>query len=106
MRQILLATLVLAVATPAFAVTMTVDNRSSSTVTSVNSFPVGADGEAVEDNVGGLYEPVAPGASATFEVTSDCGRTLFLVNISAEAAEGELRVEIDTCADQAIRVHD
>ena len=106
MRHVLLTVALCGLAAPAFAATMTIDNRSSVSVASVNSYPVGADGEAIEDNVGGLYDSVLPGNSATFEVTSDCGPTLFLVGIEGAGPDGDLRIEVDTCEATTLIVGD
>lgn len=74
MRPLPLAIALLALATPALAaVTVTIENRSTATVSGINSFPVGDDGEAVEDNIGGLFDDVAPGSKASFELNGECG---------------------------------
>ena len=91
-------------------VTLRLENRSSDTVSGINSFPIGDDGEVVDDNVGGLYDDVQPGGSASFTLTGviDCAPIRFYVRLASRAAAGrdDLTLDVDTCTDRTIVVSD
>jgi hypothetical protein len=78
-------------------VTMTIINRSSQAVTAINSFPIDAEGQPVEDNLGGIIDDVPPGARATFELDGDCGRVLFFVRLEHQGDADDSEIAVDTC---------
>lgn len=93
--------------TPAFAaqpIVFDLANNSSLTVTALNAFPLGKDGEPVEDNLGGLIEDVSPGGTARLELSlSMCASGLAVVVLS-NGTEG--RIVVDLCKDKVLTLHD
>lgn len=93
-------------ATPSFAeVLMTIDNRSSVTVTGINSFPVDENGEGIEDNLGGVIDDIPAGTSATFELVGDCTITRFFVRLADQRGD-DLEIDVNTCKSRTIVVDD
>lgn len=109
---LLSACLAILVATPVLAddlVTMTIVNRGTDTVSGINSFPIGDDGEVIDDNIGGLYDDVPPGSQASFELSLyDCAPVRFYVRLASFAATetDDLTINVDTCTDRTIVVTD
>lgn len=93
----------LAIPVAANALEITLANQSSLTVAGLSLFPLGADGEAVEDNLGGTYDPLAPGAETRFSPAATCGPMLAVVTLEKG---DDLRLKLDTCRDTTIVVRD
>lgn len=88
---------------PASAVQITLLNNSSQVVDGLNVFPVDTDGDPVEDNLGGFYDPVAPLGRAQADLDGNCGNSLFVVMMGDGS---ELRAQVDTCTQNNIEVSD
>lgn len=110
LRPCLAATVLCLLAVPAVAsdVVITLTNNGSDIVRGVNSFPYGRDGEIVDDNIGGMFEDVSPGASTSFTLSGDCGNVRFYVRLASLEAAGkdDLTLDVDTCTDRTIVVSD
>ena len=78
-------------------------NRSSVAVAQLVVFHVRADGSIIDDVVGGLYDPIAPGRSAELVLNVPCGPISAYVRL---ANETELSARLDTCRDRQIVVRD
>lgn len=106
MRSIAIATLLL-FATPAFAdVKITIENHGTTAVSGTNSFPIDDDGEPIEDNIGGLYEDIAPGARGSYELVGDCGPTRIFVRLAGHTGEDDMVIDLNTCRHRTIIVSD
>jgi hypothetical protein len=101
-----------ALATPAFALAapalanqsrLELVNRSSQTVAQLVVFHVRADGSIIDDVIGGLYDPVAPGRSAELVLPVPCGPISAYVRLANDA---ELSARLDTCKDPQLVVRD
>ncbi len=88
----------------------TIRNEGSDVVTGSNSFPLAADGMVIDDNVGGHYDDVPPGGTATFTLTSlvQCEPIRFYVRLKSRSERGQadLQLAVDTCNDKTIVVRD
>lgn len=92
-------------ALPAFAndYSITIDNRASQAVDRANTYPVDADGDAVEDNLGNTGD-IAPGTKGRFAVDVDKCR---LVRVYIGMANGkELDADVNLCKGNTIVVTD
>lgn len=78
-------------------VALTVINNSNKTVEAISVYPVDADGEAIGDNIGGLYEAIAPGHTAQVELSLlQCQTVLAAVTL----LDGrEMRANVNVCND-------
>lgn len=104
MRTAVLAIALSLLATSAYAqVTVRVVNNSTQTVRGMNTFPIGADGHYIDDNIGGFFSPVVPGETGTAELTGSCGNVLAIVTLVDET---EMRSIINTCKDRTLSVTD
>lgn len=103
LRLLGLAATLFALPLAAAAFELDIVNQSSLTVTGVSLYPLDAGGEPVEDNLGGRYEPLAPGAETRLEVSAQCGS--MLVVVAVEAGD-DLRLKLDTCNDRSVVVRD
>lgn len=85
-------------------VTLTVHNKTSAMVDAFNAFAVDKDGDPVEDNLGGLMEDLAVGATATLELSiSRCDK----VWLNVDLADGRhIEGIVDTCADRVVNLTD
>lgn len=103
-------TVALLAAAPAFAeggdVVLTIQNRSSLTISALNSYPIDADGEPVEDNLGALMGDILPGATAAIELDGRCGPTLLLVGIASQGDEPDTEFRINTCKSRTLVLSD
>lgn len=102
-RLLSLFAVLLVVPAHAEGVTLRLVNGSSQAVTGLSLFPLDADGEAVEDNLGGFHDPVEPGGEARAELYSACGPMLAVVMLQDGS---DLRAKLDTCADTTLQVSD
>ena len=87
-------------ATPALAqTTITIVNHGTQVLVAVNSFPVGADGDVVDDNIGSLQEDeVGPGATGTIRLSGDCGLVEMYFRYAGQAEGDDDQVfRVDTC---------
>ena len=105
-RAIALAAAALAAA-PALAqdVVLTIQNNSSLTISALNTFPIGTDGEPVEDNLGALMEDILPGTTSTLALDGFCGPTLLLVGIDARD-QPDMEFRINTCKSRVLILND
>lgn len=101
--QNLLAIAVIALPVAANAFDIDLRNQSDLNVTGISFYPLGTDGEALEDNLGGAYALLAPGAETRFSLSADCAPMLAVV--STETSD-DLHLKIDTCTDKTIIVRD
>jgi hypothetical protein len=97
----------LLIATPAFAdelLTMDFDNQSSRVVEAVSVYPVNDAGEIVDDNIGSIVDPIAPGAIRRLDLALvRCGK----VWARATFAGGEeVTAETDLCRNQRLILTD
>ena len=102
-RLLCLLSAMLAAPAHAEGLTLRLINGSSQVVTALSMFPLDDDGEAVEDNLGGFYDNVAPGAEALAEIGAACGPMLAVVMLQDGL---DLRVKLDTCADTTLQLSD
>ncbi|MBE7731928.1 hypothetical protein [Devosia faecipullorum] len=78
-------------------------NESNRVVTSLSVYPIDADGDPVEDNLGGSYDDLAPGQAVSVQLAAQCGPMLAVVTL----ADGtDMRATLDTCVSQVLRVTD
>ena len=106
MRKLALKLAFAALAVPVHAdgLTLTIDNRSNKMVDRVNTYPVDADGDPVEDNVGGTTG-VLPGTKTRYPISLyDCG--LVLVSVGMAGSDEEFQTELDLCKDTVLVVKD
>jgi len=101
MRHVLMLAAALAAAGPAFANESRLElvNRSSQTVDQLIVFHVRADGSIIDDVIGGLYDPVAPGRTAELVLPVPCGPISAYVRL-ASAAELSTRLDLQGAADR------
>lgn len=87
-------------------VTLSIRNQSSETIQGVNIYPIDAsDGEIIDDNISGPWEPLAPGAAGSIRITGDrCGK--IFVRFTFPAGDRELDTRLDTCADRILVLRD
>lgn len=79
-------------------------NNSSKSVVSVSTFAIGRDGIVVDDNVGGMYDPIGPGQTGLGELSLvRCQVVLAIVTL--EGGE-ELRTNLNLCDDDTLTVND
>ena len=106
MRRFAFSIMAVLLATPGFAadIVLTVNNQSSQPVDAMSVYPVKADGTIIDDNIGGFYDPVAPGGVGTADLsTTRCGNVY--VRLSLSNSE-ELTSIIDTCTQTTLVVTD
>lgn len=99
-----LAGLMLTPACAAQPMALDLTNNSSLTVTALNTFPIGKDGEPVEDNLGALMEEVPPGGTARLELSLSRCATILAVVVLDNRTEG--RIVVDLCKDKVLTLHD
>lgn len=94
----------LLVSPPALAeMFLTIDNQSSQMVDRVNTFPLGEDGEPIEDNVGSTMD-VLSGRRSTYRISNDsCGVVRVYIVMEDES---ELEGDFDVCDSQTVIVQD
>lgn len=100
LRLLLAAAAAVALVTPAVAETnIVIDNRGSQVLVAVNSFPIGTDGEVIDDNIGSLDDgDVPPGASATIRHSGDCGLVEMYFRYAGQPdGEEDQKFRVDTC---------
>ena len=78
-------------------------NQGSRTVSSLNLFPLDADGDFIEDNLGGIDDDIPPGGRARASISSECGPMLAVV---AFADGSDLRLNFDSCRTRTLLVRD
>ena len=80
----------------------TLTNGLLQTITGVNTYPLNDNGAPIEDNIGGFFDPLAPGDRATFALDStDCEKVLMVVSI---ADRPDFRPIIDLCVTTAVTI--
>lgn len=104
MIRALLAAAIVLLPLPALAadIFLKVDNRSSQSV-AINTYPIGRDGEPVEDNIG-AYSDILPGTKGTYELDSRACEDVLVTVIMADASEMQTR--IDLCKGQTLVISD
>lgn len=96
------ATVLLPLPVLATDIVLTIDNQSSQSA-AFNSFPIGKDGEPIEDNIG-AYSDIMPGTKGRYELDiSACGLVLVAV-IMADSSE--MRTNIDMCKARTLVISD
>lgn len=107
-RALALSVALLSIA-PAFAqerdVILTIDNRSSLTISALNTFPIDKDGDPVEDNLGAISDDILPGTTSTLSLDGFCGATLLLVGIG-NRSEPDMEFRINTCKSRVLILND
>ncbi len=105
MRLVLVLAAALAAAGPALANESRLElvNRSSQTVDQLMVFHVRADGSIIDDVIGGLYDPVAPGATAALVLPVPCGPIAAYMRLASTA---ELDTRLDTCRERQLVLRD
>ncbi len=100
MLRLVATAALLLLATPALADTVvTIENRGTHVLTAINSFPLDADGEPVEDNLGGLEEDeVPPRTRGTLPLSGDCGKVILFLRLADQGGADDLEFRVDTCA--------
>lgn len=70
-------------------------NQTAQVLTAFSVFPLGSNGEIVDDNLGGAYEPLAPGAQIGQKISLlACGKVMVIATLADGA---EKRVPADLC---------
>ena len=95
--------------TPAIGETvLTIQNQGTEVLVAVNSFPIGRDGEVIDDNIGGLDEDtVQPGDSGTVRHVGDCGLVEMYFRYASDRADDRDQVfRVDTCQAQNFVLQD
>lgn len=103
--RILSMLMALMLATPASAapVTLVIVNTSQNTIESINTFPMGAGGAAVDDNVGSYSVPIAPGQAGKIELSlAQCQSVEVLVKLKDN--DQEFRPMVDLCKEPVLTV--
>ncbi|SFZ85713.1 hypothetical protein SAMN02983003_2882 [Devosia enhydra] len=107
MRVAALALLTLLVQ-PAMAVdqlVLTIENRSSIALERLNVFPIGKDGEAIEDNLGAILEDVPPGGSFALKLSlSRCETVRGYAGLAGR--DDDVPVDIDLCKEPKLVLKD
>src|SRR5690606_8726228 len=106
MKRILLmgvATLAMGAAPAVAGVGIEVVNDSSQVIEQVVGFHLDADGAVIDDVVGGIFEPLAPGSRITAELGGPCQMSSIWVRL---ANGQELTAKLDTCKDRTLVVSD
>lgn len=94
---------------PAFAqddasIVIEIRNESSQAITRLNTYPVDADGEAIEDNLGALREDIPAGETARLSIDqSKCGPIRAYLGM---ADDSEIEGDIDTCKQRIVVISD
>ncbi len=86
--------------TPALAETVvTIQNEGTQVLVAINSFPIGSDGEVIDDNIGGLEEDeVAPGETGTVRLAGDCGLVEVYFRYGSDRdGDSDQMFRVDTC---------
>lgn len=95
-------------ALPSFAqdqLVLTIENRSSLALERLNVYPIGTDGEAIEDNLGAILEDVLPGK--TFALTLSLSRCETVRGYAGLAGRADdVPVDIDLCKDPKLVLKD
>lgn len=72
-----------------------VENQTAQVLTAFSVYPLRNTGEIVDDNLGGAYDPLAPGAQVRQEISLlACGKVMVIASL-ADGAES--RVTADLC---------
>lgn len=72
-----------------------VENQTSQVLTAFSVYPLRTNGEIVDDNLGGAYEPLAPGAQVRQVISLlACGKVMVIATLADGA---EKRVPGDLC---------
>jgi hypothetical protein len=87
-------------------VIVTIENRSSDTISGINSFPIGADGEVIDDNIGGIIDAVPHGGTGRFSPIGDCGPIRLYVRLVSQGDKPDMQFEVDTCRARALVLND
>jgi hypothetical protein len=103
LRPIAAVIALLALPVPAHALDLSLVNQSSLIVTGLSLYPLDAQGEPIEDNLGGTYDSLLPGAETRLSPAATCGPMLAVVTLDKG---NDLRLKLDTCKDTAIVVRD
>ena len=101
-RILLAAALLLPVPALAADVFITVDNQSS-LAAAINTFPIDADGEPVEYNIG-AYSDIMPGTKSKYRLDSGRCEPVLVTVIMADASE--LQTQMDLCKAQTLVISD
>lgn len=84
-------------------IVVTIDNQSSQMVDRVNTFPVGDDGEAIEDNLGSTGD-IMPGTTGTYSLASTkCELVRVYIGM---ADQSELNTDLNLCKARTVVVTD
>ncbi|UJW85620.1 hypothetical protein [Devosia sp. SL43] len=104
MIRAVLATIVLTLPLPALADDMflTIDNQSSQSA-HANTYPVGDDGEAIEDNIGGQGD-ILPGTTVTYPLASTKCELVRVYVVLAD--QSEMQADVDLCKSQTVVIPD
>ncbi len=94
----------LAGAVAAEEIVITFENASKGAVSGADFYPLGKDGQPVEDNLGGFFDDLAPGASTKVRLSANrCGPLWVRINL---VSRKQLVITLDTCNDRKVRVID
>lgn len=87
---------------------VTIRNQGTEVLVAVNSFPIGMDGEVIDDNIGGLEEHrVQPGKSGTVRQVGDCGLVEMYFRYASDRVDDRDQVfRVDTCQAQTFVLQD
>lgn len=79
-----------------------VENQTAQILTAFSVYPLRADGEIVDDNLGGAYDPLAPGAQARQAISLlACGKVMVIATLADGA---EKRVPGDLCQSPRVTI--
>lgn len=104
MIRALLAATILMLPLPALAdeIFLTVDNQSSQSA-AINTYPIGSDGEPIEDNIG-AYADILAGTKDRYRLASQGCELVLVTVIMADTTE--LQTKIDLCKAQILVISD
>ena len=104
MKFALIALMLASPASAADLLTLDFDNQSSRVVEAVSVYPMTGAGEIVDDNIGAIVDPIAPGDSRRLELSLvACGKVWARVNM----ADGEeITGQTDLCRNQQLIITD
>ncbi|MGV3652148.1 MAG: hypothetical protein ACO1OK_12020 [Devosia sp.] len=95
-------------ALPSFAqdqLVLTIENRSSLALERLNVYPIGKDGEAIEDNLGAILEDVLPGQTLALKLSLiRCETVRGYAGLAGR--DDDVPVDIDLCTEPRLVLKD
>ena len=104
MIRVILAAIALTLPLPALAdeIFLTIDNQSSQSAYA-NTFPVGDDGQVIDDNIGSSGD-VAPGTALSYRLASTACELVRIYVVMAD--KGEMETDVNLCKARSVVITD